>query len=288
MKAGRKKAPEFPPLAGRRVSALSVIAIGFLVVFAVIVLALLVTGLRYEHLTFETFTKTITSPNVLGAIELSIISSLITLALVMIFAVPVGYALSRYRFPGHAIVDTITDIPILLPPVVIGILLLIFFSDQPGEDIEDGLEWLTGLMGSTGLTMHSLIGIVLCQFLVSISYAIRSAKSAFDSVDRRLEQVAMSLGCTDLQAFRRVTLPLVKNGLIAGSIMAWARAVGAFGALVTFVGTARSVRVMPTVIYLETENGEEEVAIVVALMMVVIASIALGIVHWLAPGRKWQ
>ncbi|MCP4375275.1 MAG: hypothetical protein GY794_03730, partial [bacterium] len=66
------------------------------------------------------------------------------------------------------------------------------------------------------------------------------------------------------------------------------RAVGAFGALVTFVGTAPSVRVMPTVIYLETDNGKEEVGIVVALMMVVIASIALGVVHWLTPGRKWQ
>jgi len=279
---GRNTAPEFPPVAGRRTSSLSVISLSFLSLFVVIVLTLIVTDLRYEYLSFETFGEIISSPDVLAAIQLSIISSLITLVLVVIFAVPIGYALSRYRFPGHAIADTIADIPILLPPVVIGLSLLIFFAYQPGKQIEDTIEWLTGS------TMHSLIGIVLCQFLVSISYAIRSAKAAFDSVDRRLEQVAMSLGCTDFQAFHRVTLPLARNGLIAGSIMAWARAVGVFGPLVVFVGTAVSVRVMPTTIYLELSIGREEVSLAVAIVMVAIASVALGIVHWLAPGRKWQ
>jgi molybdate transport system permease protein len=246
------------------------------------VVSLLVTGLRYEYLTFEVFKEIILRPDVLNAVTLSITSSLITLVIVVIFAVPVGYALSRYRFPGHAIIDTITDIPILLPPVVIGLLLLIFFAYTPGKQIEDLIEWLTGS------TMHSMIGIVAAQFMVSISYAIRSAKTAFDSVDRRLEQVAMSLGCTDIQAFRRVTLPLAKNGLIAGSIMAWARAIGAFGALVIFVGTARSVRVMPTTIYLELGIGREEISIAVGLVMVVIASVALATIHWVAPGRKWH
>jgi len=279
---GRNTAPEFPPVAGRRASALSIISLSFLSLFVLIVLTLIVTDLRYEYISFDTFKKIISSPDVLNAIRLSIVSSLITLVLVVIFAVPIGYALSRYRFPGHAIVDTITDIPILLPPVVIGLSLLIFFSCRPGNQIEDGVEWLTGS------TMHSLIGIVLCQFLVSISYAIRSAKSAFDSVDRRLEQVAMSLGCTDLQAFRRVTIPLARNGLIAGAIMAWARAIGVFGPLVVFIGTAARVRVMPTLIYLELSIGKEEVALAVGLVMVAMASIALVIVHWLAPGRKWS
>ncbi|MCP4375282.1 MAG: ABC transporter permease [bacterium] len=282
MKPEKATAPEFPPVAGRRASALSVISLSFLSLFVVVVLTLIVTDLRYEYLSFDTFREIVSSPDVLAAIELSIVSSLITLVLVVIFAVPIGYALSRYRFPGHAIVDTITDIPILLPPVVIGISLLIFFAYQPGKQIEDTIEWMTGS------TMHSLIGIVLCQFLVSISYAIRSAKAAFDSVDRRLEQVAMSLGCTDLQAFRRVTLPLARNGLIAGAIMAWARAIGVFGPLVVFVGTAVSVRVMPTTIYLELSIGREEVSLAVAIVMVAIASVALAIVHWLTPGRKWS
>ena len=282
MKSGRNTTPEFPPVAGPRTSPLGMIALSFLSLFVVVVGALIVTGLRYEYLSFETFKEIISRPDVRAAIDLSIVSSLITLVLVVIFAVPIGYSLSRHRFPGHAIVDTIVDIPILLPPVVIGLLLLIFFAYKPGAQIEDMVEWFSGM------TMHSLIGVVLCQFLVSISYAIRSAKSAFDSVDRRLEHVAMSLGCTDFQAFRRVTLPLAKNGLIAGSIMAWARAVGVFGPLVVFVGTSVRVRVMPTLIYLELSNGHEEVALAVGLIMVAMASVALGIVHYLVPGRKWS
>ena len=282
MKAGPKTAPEFPPLAGRRTTALSLICLSYLSLFVVIVLTLIVTGFRYEYLSLETFQEIISSPNFLYAARISVISSLIALVLVVIFAATAGYALSRYRFPGHAILDTIADIPILLPPVVVGVLLLIFFAYEPGRTMEGEMY------KRTGLTMHSMVGIVLCQFIISASYAIRSAKAAYDSVDRRLEQVAMSLGCTDLQAFCRVTLPLAKNGLIAGSIMAWARAVGVFGPLIVFVGTSVRVRTLPTVIYLELSIGKEEVSLAAAIVMVAMASVALGIVHWLAPGRKWH
>jgi len=250
--------------------------------FVVVVITLIVTGLRYEYLTFETFTKTVTSSDFLNAAKNSLISSLITLVLVVLFAITAGYALSRYRFPGRAVLDTIVDIPMILPPVVVGILLLIFFAYQPGRTIEERIYELTGL------TMHSMIGIVLCQFLIAASFAIRSAKAAYDSVDRRLEQVALSLGCTDLQAFCRVTLPLARNGLVAGAIMAWARAIGVFGPLVVFVGTSVRVRTLPTLIYLEMSIGQEQVALAVALVMVALASVALVIVHWLAPGRKWS
>lgn len=281
MKSGRKTAPEFSPVAGRRTTALSIISLSYLSLFVVVILTLIATGFRYEYLSLETFKGIISSPDFLYAAQTSVISSLISLGLVVIFAVTAGYALSRYRFPGHAILDTIADIPILLPPVVVGVLLLIFFAYEPGKTIEQQLEH------RVNLSLHSMVGIVLCQFIISASYAIRSAKAAYDSVDRRLEQVAMSLGCTDLQAFCRVTLPLAKNGLIAGSIMAWARAIGVFGPLIVFVGTSVRVRTLPTVIYLELSIGKEEVSLAVALVMVAIASVALVIVHWMAPGRKW-
>ena len=282
LKPSRNTAPESPPVAGRRATALSVICLSFLSLFVVAVLTLLATAFRYEYLTFGIFKDIITSPNILHAMTVSIVSSLITLMLVIVFAITAGYALSRYRFPGQAILDTIADVPLLLPPVVVGLLLLIFFAYEPGRSIEHQMyTW-------TGFTMHSMVGIVLCQFLISSSYAIRSAKSAYDSVDRRLEQVALSLGCTDLQAFGRVTLPLARNGLIAGAIMAWARAIGVFGPLIVFVGTSVRVRTLPTVIYLELSIGKEQVSLAVAIVMVAIASVALAIVHWLAPGRKWS
>jgi len=282
LKPGRNTAPESPPIAGPKVTALSVICLSFLSLFAVIVLTLIVTGLQYEYLTFETFKKTVTSSDFLNAAWNTLVGSLISLVVIVMTAVTAGYALSRYRFPGRAVLDIIADIPMVLPPVVVGILLLIFMAYEPGRTIEHRIcEW-------TGYTMHSMFGIVLCQYLIAASFAIRSAKSAYDSVDRRLEQVALSLGCTDLQAFCRVTLPLARNGLIAGAIMAWARAVGVFGPLVVFVGTSVRVRTIPTLIYLEMSIGKEEVSLAVALVMVAIASIALVLVHWLAPGRKWS
>lgn len=278
---GRQRAPEQQSVAGPRAHVLSVLALSFLALFVVVVLTLIVTDLCYEYLTLGTFIEIIGSPEVLGAIALSLVSSLITLLLVLIVAPPVGYALSRYRFFGHAVVDTIVDLPILLPPVVIGISLLVFFAATPGQQIEQLLEM------TTGWSMHSIVGIVLCQFLVSISYAVRAAKAAFDAVDRRLEHMALSLGCTHLQAFRRVTVPLARTGMIAGAVMAWARALGVFGPLVVFVGTSSRVRVMPTTIYLELSIGREEVSLAVGLVMILMAGIALAVVHWLAPGRKW-
>jgi len=168
----------------------------------------------------------------------------------------------------------------VLPPVVIGLSLLAFFGTPAGATIKSALK--TG-----NWSMVSAIGIVLCQFLVSVSYAIRATKASFDSVDRQLEQVALSLGCSRLRAFRKVTLPLARNGLIAGSVMAWARAIGVFGPLMVFVGTGPRVQVMPTTMWLELSIGNIEVSLAIALVAVFMATAALAIVHRLAPGKAW-
>jgi molybdate transport system permease protein len=129
---------------------------------------------------------------------------------------------------------------------------------------------------------------VLCQFFISVSYAIRAAKAAFDDVSRRLEDIALTLGCTPWQTFWRVTLPLARNGLVAGAVMAWARGIGVFGPLMVFVGTTRfKVETMPTRIYLELSIGRIENALAMSVMMLAMAGAALVAVHWLAPGRKW-
>ena len=197
------------------------------------------------------------------------------------FAVPVGYALSRYRFPGHAVADTIVDLPIVLPPLVIGVSLLVFFQTPLGQFIE-------GPQGLNLRFVYTTRGIILCQFLVSASYGIRAAKAAFDGVDRRLEDLALTLGCTRMQAFRKVALPLARNGIVAGAIMAWARAVGVFGPLMIFAGAVRmKTEVMPTTIFLELSIGRVEVAIAVAIAMLTMAAVALILIHSLAPGRRW-
>jgi len=248
----------------------------FLIVFVAAVIALIVADIFY--IDAATVKEVLHSPPVRAAIRLSAITSVSTLFLVLIFSVPAGYALSRYRFPGHTVVDTIVDLPIVLPPLVIGVSLLVFFRTHLGQLIEN-----------SGLTfVYTVKGIVLCQFFVSASYGIRAAKAAFDSVDERLEHIALTLGCTRTQAFIKVALPMARNGIVAGAIMAWARAVGVFGPLMVFAGAVRmKTEVMPTTIFLELSVGRIEVALAVALLMLAMATIALIVIHSLAAGKRW-
>jgi molybdate transport system permease protein len=208
------------------------------------------------------------SPFIGQALRLSVVTSVITTALALLFAIPMGYALSRYEFPGRTLADTVVDIPIVFPPLVAGLTLLIFFSQTGvGRWIEEdlGLEFV-----------FQKKGIVLCQFVVSASFAIRSVKTGFDEVDRRLEKVALTLGYTPWRSFFRVSLPLAARGVMAGAILTWARAFGIFGPLMIFVGSFRGkTEVLSTTIYLEQSVGNLEAALTVALLLISVALAAL-------------
>ena len=208
---------------------------------------------------------------------MSVWTSFATTAIAVLFAVPTGYALSRFRFPGRIVFDTIVDLPIVFPPLVAGLTLLVFFSQTSvGRWIQEdlGLEFV-----------FQPKGIVLCQFLAAASFAIRSAKTAFDDVDTRLENVALTLGCTRWGSFARVSLPLAAGGVIAGAILTWARAFGLFGPLMIFVGSFRGrTEVLSTTVFLEQSVGNLEVALAVAMLMIGVAVIALMVIH-LVGGR---
>jgi molybdate transport system permease protein len=219
-------------------------------------------------------------PAIRRAIGMSLVTSLCSLVLTIACSLPVGYVLSRCRFPGRALLDTLVDVPIVVPPVVIGVSLLALFGTGAGQVIRRALA-------GVNLSMVSGLGIVLCQFLVSVPYCIRAAKAAFDEVDRELEAVAMVLGCDRWRTFRGVTLPLARNGLVAGGVMAWARALGVFAPIMAFIGTGPRVQIMPTCIWLELSVGNIEVSLTLALVMLGLAGTALLTVHVLAPGRSW-
>ncbi|HUU11908.1 MAG TPA: ABC transporter permease [Phycisphaerae bacterium] len=266
-----------PTVAGPRAHAVSVLTIAFLVAFVAAVVALIAADVFYTHP--AAMLEVLGSREVRFAIFLSLVTSAASLVLVIGFSIPVGYALSRYRFPGSAVLDAVVDLPIVLPPVVIGVSLLVFFRTWLGQFIESvpGLQFV-----------YTPQGIVLCQFMVSASYGIRGAKSAFDGVDRRLEHLALTLGCTHGRAFRMVALPMARNGLAAAAVMAWARAVGVFGPLMIFAGTVRmKTEVMPTTIFLELSIGRIEPALAVAMLMLVIAMVALTLIHWLGSRNRW-
>lgn len=272
-----------PVVAGRRFHTLKIVCIAALSLFVLMIVTLVAADIAYlvgKGVSISRLVEILRSPEVGSGIRLSLITSTVTLATVMVFAVPIGYALSRHRFWGHTLINTIVDVPIVLPPVVIGLSLLALFGTPVGAAIKAALR-------SGGWSLTSGIGIVLCQFLVSVSYAIRATKASFDAVDPRLEHVALTLGCSHWGALWRVTLPLARSGLLAGGVMAWARAIGVFGPLMVFVGTGPRVRVMPTAMWLELSVGNVETSLAIALVALALAAGALGVVHWLAPGRKW-
>jgi molybdate transport system permease protein len=215
-----------------------------------------------------------TQPYIRHALWLTVWTSCVTVGIALLFAVPIGYVLSRYRFFGHTLANTIVDLPIVFPPLVAGLTLLVFFSQTTlGRWIQDmGIEFV-----------FQPRGIILCQFVVSASYAIRSAKNTFDDVDPRLENVALTLGCTQWGAFRRITFPLALHGILAGGILTWARAFGLFGPLMIFVGSFRGrTEVLPTTVYLEQSVGNLEVALAVSLLLIAIALLALVTIRFIS------
>jgi len=263
----------------RGLSPFRILCGALLALFVLVILGLVAADVSYLYakgVSWRHAASLLSQERVLFALRMSVATSLTTLILVMLTAVPVGYALSRYRFPGRALANTVVDVPIVLPPVVIGISLLAFFSFGVGEPIRRALA-------TANLSLVSGLGIVMCQYLMAVSYCIRSVKTAFQGVDPALEQVACVMGCSEWQTFWRVSLPLARNGLIAGGVMSWARAIGVFGPIMVFVGTGPHVLVMPTTLWLELSIGNIETAIVIALIMLTLAGVALTLVHWLSP-----
>jgi molybdate transport system permease protein len=264
------------PVSGWRSRLFSAGVFAFLVLFLLLVLALLAADVAYVNL--DAVKEVLRSKEIRSAVVLSLWTSALTTVIAVIFAVPMGYALSRYRFPGRILADTIVDLPIVFPPLVVGLSLLVFFRTSVGLWLESkGLEFI-----------YQRQGIVLAQFFVSASFGIRAIKTTFDEVDRRQEDVALTLGCTRGQAFRRVALRNARGGIIAGGILTWARAFGLFGPLMVFVGAVRMrTEVLPTTIYLETSIGRIEVALAVALVMIVMATVALILIRIFGGERLW-
>ncbi len=260
------KAAMNTPVRGWRDRVFSAVAFFFVCVFITFVLVLIVTDVLYVDR--KAVATILSSKFILHALWMSIWTSLVTTLIALFFAVPMGYALSRFRFPGHILADAVVDLPIVFPPLVAGLTLLVFFSQTAlGRWIQEdlGLEFV-----------FQPKGIVLCQFVAAASFAIRSAKTAFDDVDRRYEHVALTLGCTQWGSFHRVSLPLARNGIIAGGILTWARAFGLFGPLMIFVGSFRGrTEVLSTTIFLEQSVGNLEVALAIALLLIFVALIAV-------------
>ena len=154
------------------------------------------------------------------------------------------------------------DIPIILPPLVVGLSLLILFQFFPREVRE--------------AVVYQVPAVVLAQFAVSCAFAVRTMRATFDQLDARREQVALTLGCSRAQAFWRVTLPESGRGILTAGTLAWARALGEFGPLLIFAGATRmKTEVLSTTVYLELTVGDLSAAVAVSMIMVASAIVVL-------------
>ncbi len=208
------------------------------------------------------------------AVLLSLTSCSITAVLSVWVAVPTAYLLTRVEFPGKRLLDAVLDIPIVLPPLVIGLALLMLFQTGPGRFVQDYVRFT-----------YAVPGVILAQFMVACAFAIRTMTAAFAEINPRQEQVAMTLGCSRAQAFWWVVLPEAQRGMIPAATIAWARAMGEFGPVLVFAGTtAFRTEVMPTSIFLELQVGNLGVAAGISIVMVVLAMVVLLLMR-LARGR---
>jgi molybdate transport system permease protein len=198
--------------------------------------------------------------------------SLATTALAMVFVIalgtPLAFLLARRRFPGAAVVEALVDLPIVLPPAVAGIALLMAFG-------RNGLvgRWLAEGGVTVGFTTAA---VVMAQLFVAAPFYVIAARGGFARVDRELEDAAVDLGATPGKVFRTVTLPLVAPNLIAGAVLAWARALGEFGDTITFAGSFPGVtQTMPLAIYGRFGAGDLPAALLLSVVLLIASLVVL-------------
>jgi molybdate transport system permease protein len=202
-------------------------------------------------------------PQIQYSIVLTLASATLSAIGSLIVAIPLGYVLARWRFPLQRVVETLIDIPIVLPPLVIGLSLLILFQFPPFAYLS---RWV----------VYQIPAVILAQFSVACAFAVRSLQGTFDRIDPRCEQVARSLGCSRAQAFGWVVLPDAGRGVLAAFTLAWSRSLSEFGPVLVFAGATRmKTEVLATSVFLELNVGRLEGAVAVSLLMVLAATIVL-------------
>ena len=233
-------------------------------IYVLLILALLLSGATFTSP--AAIIEALSSGPIRQSAVLSIVSCTIASLLALWVAVPAGYVLARWNFPGKSIVDAIFDIPIVLPPLVVGLFLLILFESALGKLFQEHVMRVT----------YEVPAVILAQFCVATAFAVRAMRITFDQMDRRTEEVALVLGCTRWQSFTRIVLPQSTRGIVAAGTLAWARALGEFGPILVFAGATREkTEVLPTTIFLEWSIGDLEAAVAVSLLLVLLALIVL-------------
>ena len=232
-----------------------------------LVFVLPLIGLLFET-PWSNLGELITDETVLDAIRISLITSAIAAAISVVLGVPLAWLLARVDRPGMGVLRSIVTLPMVLPPVVGGAALLFALGRRGlvGEPLNDA----TGL-----LLPFSIWGVVLANVFVAMPFLVVTVEGALRSVDTDFESAASSLGASPLQVFRRVTLPSIAPSLRAGVVLAWARALGEFGATVTFAGNLQGRTQTPPLAVFVALESDRDAAVAISLVLVVISLVLL-------------
>ena len=217
------------------------------------------------------FIPLVTSESSLAALWLSLRTSIAATLLCIVFGIPMALVLARSRFPGQRLLRSLVLLPLVLPPVVGGIALLYTFGRR-------------GLLGTTleflGIDIaFSTTAVVMAQTFVALPFLVLSLEGALRTVGTRFEAIGATLGARPTTVLRRITLPLVLPALISGAVLSFARALGEFGATLTFAGSLQgTTRTLPLEIYLQREV-DPDAAVALSLVLIVVAVIVVGLAH---------
>jgi molybdate transport system permease protein len=214
------------------------------------------------------FFASISAPSALHALQLSMVTSLISLAVTIVFGTALAYLLARQKFPLKPWFETLIDLPIVLPPSVAGLSLLMAF----------GRNGMFGpLLGLLGIQLpFTMAAVVIAQTFVSAPLYVRAARIGFAEIDIQLEEAAYVEGANQWQLFREVMFPLAGNAIVSGAILCWARALGEFGATILFAGNLEGVtQTMPLAVYIGLERSLA-VAIALSVMLVGVSIVLLA------------
>ncbi|HEX2273770.1 MAG TPA: ABC transporter permease [Acidimicrobiales bacterium] len=215
--------------------------------------------------------RELASREVRDALSLSLLTSTVATAASAVFGIPLAWVLSRSEFPGRRLLRALTILPMVLPPVVGGVALLLAFG-------RNGLlgQWLDRAFGIT--VPFTTAAVVIAETFVAMPFFVLTVEAGFRSVDQRLEEAASTLGAVRWTVFRRVTLPLVRPSLAAGAVVCWARALGEFGATITFAGNFPGrTQTTPLKVYLLLESRPEAAIVLSLVLLAASLAVLLGL-----------
>jgi molybdate transport system permease protein len=221
------------------------------------------------HVAPDRIVHAVTTPMGRDALRLSLTTTACSLALTLALGTPLAYVLARSTVPGRSVLDAIIDLPIVVPPAVAGLALLFAFGHF-------------GVAGPLLDALHLRIAftttaVVLAQLFVGAPFYVRAARAGFVSVSRTLEEASETLGMGPLRTFARITVPLAFPVLAGGAMLAWARALGEFGATIMFAGNLQGVtQTLPLAVYLGLQSGDLELSASLAIVLVAIALAVAG------------